>query len=136
MFNANYSMMNTNYSHMRGAPRRNAYGNSSATYGQSGGRGQIFGRGMFSASYPRGFLAGSSTASGFGIGNVAGFGRNQFMQSHRPPQMRHMFSPANTSNVSESSEPVPICQICHKQGHTINACWYRYGEERYVAFSN
>ena len=114
MFNANYSMMNTNYSHMRGAPRRNAYGNGNATYRQSGGRGQIFSRGMFSASYPRGFPAGGSTTSSFGRGNVAGFGRNQFMQSHRPPQMRHMFSPANTFNVSESSEPIPICQICHK----------------------
>ena len=40
MFNANYSMMNTNYSHIRGAPRRNAYSNASnATHGQSGGRG-------------------------------------------------------------------------------------------------
>ena len=54
---------------------------------------------MFSASYPRGFPAGGSTASGFGRGNIVGFGRNQFMQSHRPPQMRHMFSPANNSSI-------------------------------------
>ena len=29
MFNANHSMMNANYSHMRGTPRRKTYGNGS-----------------------------------------------------------------------------------------------------------
>ena len=83
---------------------------------------------MFSTSYPRGFPAGNG---GFGRGNdVASFGRNQFQHFHRPPHIRNMFSHAHNQNNStgEHNELTPICQICHKQGHTADACWYRYGD--------
>ena len=129
MFNANYSMMNANYSHMRGSPRRNAYSNRS--FSQFGGKSQNFGRGMFFTSYPRGFLAGSSIIGGFGGGHAASLGRNQQFTHHpRSPHVRNVFSPAINSSIStgESNEPIPVCQICQKQGHTADACWYRYGD--------
>ncbi|KAL9409437.1 hypothetical protein AB3S75_047767 [Citrus x aurantiifolia] len=129
MFNANHSMMNANYSHMRGIPRRNTYSNGS--FGQFGGRSQNFGRGMFFNSYPRGFPAGSSTAGGFGRGYAASFGRNQqFTHPPRSPHVRNTFLPGMSSSIStgESNESIPVCQICHKQGHISNACWYRYGD--------
>ena len=132
MFNANYSIVNANYahsSHMRGFPRRNNFFN--ASNGQYGGIGQYFGRGMFSTSYPRGFPAGNGANGGFGRGNAAvSFGRNQFQHFHRPPHIRNMFSPAQNQNISigKHNELTPICQICHKQGHTADACWYRYGD--------
>ena len=97
MFNANYSMMNANYSHMRGIPRRNIYVNES--YGQFGGRGQNVGRCMFFASYPRGFPNGSSITSGFGRGNIVGLARNQSIQPHRSPHVRNLFSLANNSTI-------------------------------------
>ncbi|KAH9793691.1 retrovirus-related pol polyprotein from transposon RE1 [Citrus sinensis] len=129
MFNANHSMVNANYSQMRGIPRRNTYGNGS--FGQFGGRSQNFGRGMFFNSYPRGFPAGSSTAGGFGRGHAASFGRNQqFTHPLRSPHVRNTFLPGMSSSISagESNESIPVCQICHKQGHTADACWYRYGD--------
>ena len=99
MFNANYNMMNANYSHMRGIPRRNAYGNGS--FGQFGGRDQNFGRGMFFTSYPRGFPARSSTVGGFGRGHATGFGRNQQFTHHpRSSHVRNVFSPTINSSTS------------------------------------
>ncbi|KAH9714566.1 retrovirus-related pol polyprotein from transposon RE2 [Citrus sinensis] len=103
MFNANHSMMNANYSHMRGMPRRNTYGNGS--FGQFGGRSQNLGRGMFFHSYPRGFPAGSSTAGGFGRGHAASFGRNQQLTHPlRSPHVRNTILPGMSSSISTAIE--------------------------------
>ncbi|KAH9696661.1 retrovirus-related pol polyprotein from transposon RE2 [Citrus sinensis] len=29
---------------------------------------------------------------------------------------------------AESDDNIPVCQICHKSGHTADACWHRYIE--------
>lgn len=86
---------------------------------------------MFFNSYPRGFPAGSSIAGSFGRGHAASFGRNQQFTHHpRSPHVRNVFLPRMNSSIStgESNESIPVCQICYKQGHTADACWYRYGD--------
>ena len=88
-------------------------------------------RGMFFNSYPRGFPA---TGGHFG-----GFSRGQAMQFYRPSLMKSNSShstivPSMQSN--KFDESISICQICHKQGHTADACWHRYDDAHLVSFNH
>lgn len=122
MLNANYSHMNVNYSHVRGNLKRGSYGNPFGIKGP---------RGMFFNSYPRGFPA---TGGHFG-----GFSRGQAMQFYRPSLMKSNSShstivPSMQSN--KFDESISICQICHKQGHTADACWHRYDDAHLISFNH
>ena len=128
MFNANYSMMNANYSQIRGNSKRGSYGGGyhgvndnfgggyrgvNSNFG--GGRRPNFGRGMFFQHYPRGFPSRNS--------NFSSYGRGQ-------PMHTNISMPANPSmHTGNSDGTLPVCQICHKQGHTADAYWHRYGDD-------
>lgn len=72
MFNANYNMMNTNNSHMRGNFRRSSSVNGH--FGQFGGRNSNPSRGMISNSYSMSFSTGGSNFGSRG-GHFGGFSR-------------------------------------------------------------
>lgn len=133
MFNANYSMINANFSHIRGNFRRGSPVNGYT--GQYRGRDSNTSRGMFYGSYPRGFPTRSGNFGRIGRGDqfsgqFGGSSRGQIMLLYRGPHMKNIL-PSTSSQAmqfSDSEESIPICQICHKQGHTAEACWYRYGD--------
>lgn len=52
------------------------------------------------------------------------------MPLYKGPHMKNI-RPGTSSEAmqfGDSEELIPICQICHKQWHTTDACWYRYGD--------
>ena len=118
MFNANYRVMNSNYSQVRGNNRRGGFG-----YG--GYRGQIHngnrnaGRGMMFNTYPRGF---NNSGHNFGRGN------SMPMQFHKVLPHPKPHGQGFVSAGTESDDNIPVFQICHKSGHTADACWHRYIE--------
>ncbi|KAH9753212.1 retrovirus-related pol polyprotein from transposon RE1 [Citrus sinensis] len=119
MLNANYSSMNVNHSYMRGNFRRGTFGNGN--YGCSGNRSFNGGRGVFHNSYPRG--------SPTGVANFGGYGRGQTVQFLRPSvRPNYPLSAFHPSANTPSDESPPICQICHKQGHTTDECWHIYDD--------
>lgn len=119
MLNANYSSMNANNSYMRGNFRRGAFGNG--YYGRSGNISFNGGRGVFHNSYPRG--------SPIGVANFRRYGRGQPMQFLRPSVRPNYPSSAYhpSANIPSDESP-PICQICHKKGHTADECWHIYDD--------
>ncbi|KAL9413756.1 hypothetical protein AB3S75_042279 [Citrus x aurantiifolia] len=119
MLNANYSSVNANNSYMRGNFRRGTFGNG--YYGRSGNRSFNRGRGVFHNSYPK--------RSPTGVANFGGYGRGQPMQFLRP-YVRPNYPPSAyhpSANIPSDESP-PICQICHKQGHTADECWHKYDD--------
>jgi hypothetical protein len=74
-----------------------------------------------------------SRGRGRGGPGRSGYGGNQGdMGSNSPAQRggRGGFNPRQVcrdGNNSGSSKR-PTCQVCHKVGHTIDRCWYRYDE--------
>ena len=78
---------------------------------------------IFNAN-PRGFANGAH-----------GFGRGQLMhiQSYRPTSYNRSISnliigQTSLSTENGSGENISVCQICHKSGHTADACWHRFVE--------
>ncbi|WVZ50557.1 hypothetical protein U9M48_001799 [Paspalum notatum var. saurae] len=85
---------------------------SSANAAHRGGRG---GRGRGGA--PRGRSQGYSRGNG-GTNSGRGFSnQNNYRR--------------NDSNNNNLQDQCPLCQVCHKKGHTADRCWHRY-DENYV----
>ncbi|KAL9448324.1 hypothetical protein AB3S75_015741 [Citrus x aurantiifolia] len=118
MFNANYGMMNSNYAQVRGNNRIEGFG-------YRGYRRQIHhgninaGRGMTFNTYPKGF---NTNSHNFGRGN------SMPMQFHKALPHPNPHSQGFISTGTESDDNIPVCQRCHKLGHTADACWHRYIE--------
>ncbi|KAH9769757.1 retrovirus-related pol polyprotein from transposon RE2 [Citrus sinensis] len=103
LFNANYGMMNANYSQFRGNNRRGGY---------NGYQGQFKAVGRYT-------------------GNAGGRGQQMNAYAYKPMlNHRHNFNMINgstsMSNGNGSDDNVLICQICHKAGHAANVCWHRH----------
>lgn len=86
---------------------------------------------MFFNSYLKGFPTRG--------GHFGGFSRGQAMQFYKPSLMKSNYShptkvPSMQSN--KFDESIPIFQICHKQGHTVDACWHRYDYVHLISFKH
>ncbi|KAL9448035.1 hypothetical protein AB3S75_015497 [Citrus x aurantiifolia] len=124
MFNANYGMINANYSQVRGSKRRGGYSGYQGQF-NIGNRNQNGGRGMIFNTYSRGFSTVGYT------GNAGVRGQQMHAHTYRPMlHNKHNFNmihgSSSMSNGDGSNDNVPICQICHKALRTADACWHRY----------
>lgn len=86
---------------------------------------------MFYSSYPKGFPTGSANFGRTGRGGqFGGFSRGQIMKLYRGPHMKNILFTAGSQimRFGDSEESILVRQICHKQEHTTDACWHRYGD--------
>lgn len=89
IFNAYYSLMNANFSHIQGNFRRGSHMNRYS--GQYGGRSPNTGKSMFFIFYLRGFPTASGNFGRMGRGGqFGGLSRGQNMQVYRGPSIKHM----------------------------------------------
>lgn len=127
VFNANYGMVNSNYSLGRDSGRRRGYG-CSRYHGHFnvGNMNHYGGRGMFFHAYSKGF------PNDNGSYNLAR-GYSPQMPIHKASSHnKSVFNMSYDSFTDESSDNALICQICHKSSHTADACWHRY-TKNYIA---
>ncbi|KAH9695792.1 Fe2OG dioxygenase domain-containing protein [Citrus sinensis] len=127
VFNANYGMVNSNYSLGRDSGRRRGYG-CSRYHGHFnvGNMNHYGGRGMFFHAYSKGF------PNDNGSYNLAR-GYSPQMPIHKASSHnKSVFNMSHDSFTDESSDNALICQICHKSSHTADACWHRY-TKNYIA---
>ncbi|KAH9726030.1 retrovirus-related pol polyprotein from transposon RE1 [Citrus sinensis] len=77
------------------------------------------------------YMRGNFRRGTFGNGYYGrfGYGRGQSMQFLRPAVRPNYPPPAyHPSANMPSDESPPICQICHKPGHTADECWHKYDD--------